>query len=326
MSMTRRLACAVAASIAALTLVAPVHADSYPSRPIRLLVPWPPGTPGDVVGRVLAERMGAALQQTVVVENKPGASGTIGLSDALRQPADGYTLYMLASPGTLVAPLLLPTTNVDLQRSLAPVGLVAWSYNVLVTSTTSPFKSARDIVAAGKAKPGSLSYASGGNGTPAHLAGALFAEQTRTEFVHVPYQQFPMAITDVLTGRVDFMFLTSAAAIPQIAGGKMRPLGTTGAKRLAALPNVPAMTEQEFPDFVIRGFEMLTVKSGTPPEVIAKLNAALNDAVKSRDVKEKLDGLGLEVDPMTPTQARSTLDSEQARLLKFGRSIGLKAD
>ena len=303
----------------ALAAWAPAQAQSYPSRPIRLVVPWPPGTPGDVVGRVLGEHMGKQLGQAVVVDNKPGAFGTVGLSDAQRQPADGYTLYMLA------APVLLPAQKSDV-GTLEPVGLAAWSYNVLATAVASPLRSPEDIVAAAKARPGALSFPSGGNGTPAHIAGEMFKLERGLQIVHVPYNQFPLAINDLISGRIDFMFLTSAAAIPQMAGGKLRGMATTGAKRLSALPDVPTMTELGFHDFVVRGFEMITAPAGTPREVIDKLNTALNAAVRSPEVKERLDKLGLETEAMTPAQARATLVAEQAALLKVARTIGLKAD
>lgn len=309
----------------ALAAWAPAQAQSYPSRPIRLVVPWPPGTPGDVVGRVLGEHMGKQLGQAVVVDNKPGAFGTVGLSDAQRQPADGYTLYMLAAPATLLAPVLLPAQKSDV-GTLEPVGLAAWSYNVLATAVASPLRSPEDIVAAAKARPGALSFPSGGNGTPAHIAGEMFKLERGLQIVHVPYNQFPLAINDLISGRIDFMFLTSAAAIPQMAGGKLRGMATTGAKRLSALPDVPTMTELGFHDFVVRGFEMITAPAGTPREVIDKLNAALNAAVRSPEVKERLDKLGLETEAMTPAQARATLVAEQAALLKVARTIGLKAD
>lgn len=304
----------------------PARADTYPSKPIRLVVPWAPGTPGDVAGRIVSERMAASLGQAIVVDNKAGASGTVGLVEALRQPADGYTIYLLASPATLLAPVLVPTQKIDLDKSLVPVGLMAWSYNVLTVAVNSPFKSPKDIVAAAKARPGSLSFPSGGNGTPAHLAGELFKQKTGIEAVHVPYNQFSMAIADMVSGRLDFMFLTSAAAIPQIAGGKLRALATSGTKRLEALPGVPTMGEQGFPEVVVRSFEMMTVKQGTPPAVIEKLNAALNAAVGQSAVKERFDTLGLVADPMSPAQSLKTLQTEQAALLEFARSISLKPE
>ena len=325
-SIVRSLAGVFLVGLSALLASAPAHADAYPSKPIRLVVPWPTGTPGDVAGRIVAERMAATLGQPIVVDNKPGASGTIGMADALRQPADGYTVYLLAAPATLVAPLLLPGHKVEVQKSLDPVGLMVWSYNVLVTGASAPYRKPQDIVAAAKARPGTLSFPSGGNGTPAHLAGELFKQKTGAQAVHVPYNQFPMAITDMVSGRLDFMFLTSAAAIPQIAGGKLRALGVSGTKRLKALPDVPTMIEQGYPEVVVRSFEMMSVRQGTPPAVVEKLNAALNAAVRDPAVKEKLDVLGLETDPMTPEQARKTLASEQSALLDFARSISLKAE
>lgn len=324
--MTRRLLKTLCYCLCGLLAMVSAHADSYPSKPVRLVVPWPTGTPGDVAGRIVAERMAAIMGQSFIVDNKPGASGTIGMADVLRQPADGYNIYLLAAPATLLAPVLQPAFKNDIQKSLVPVGLMAWSYNVLVVPSNSPYKSPSEIVAASKARPGSLSFPSGGNGTPAHLAAELFKQKTATEAVHVPYNQFPMAIADMISGRLDFMFLTSAAAIPQIAGGKLRALATSGTKRLPALAKTPTMAEQGFPDVVVRSFEMMTVKQGTPAAVIERLNTALNQAINLPEVKDKFDALGLGAEPMSPDQALRTLTSEQSGLIDFSRSIALKAD
>ena len=299
-------------------------AQNYPSKAIRMVVPWPPGTPADVSGRMVAEKMSSALGQPIVVDNKPGAAGTIGMADALRQPADGHTLYLLSS-ASLVAPLLFPAQSIQFSQ-LEPVGHMAWSYNVLVAPISSALKGPADIVQTAKAKPGTLSFASGGNGTPAHLAGELFKQQTGTMTTHVPYNQFGMAIGDLIADRTNFMFLTASAAIPQIQGGKLKAMAVTGAKRLPALKEVPTMAEQGFADFVLRSFDGMMVKAGTPKEVVERLNTELNKALNLPEVRERLGALALETGPMSGGQFGAVIASETEKWQRIGRAAQIKAD
>jgi tripartite-type tricarboxylate transporter receptor subunit TctC len=307
-----------------LTLGFAATAQNYPSKAIRMVVPWPPGTPADVSGRIVAEKMSAALGQPIVVDNKPGAAGTIGMADALRQPADGHTLYLLSS-ASLVAPLLFPAQSIQFSQ-LEPVGHMAWSYNVLVTPVTSALKGPADIVQTAKAKPGTLSFASGGNGTPAHLAGELFKQQTGTVTTHVPYNQFGMAIGDLIADRTNFMFLTASAAIPQIQGGKLKAMAVTGAKRLPALKDVPTMAEQGFGDFVLRSFDGMMVKVGTPKEVVERLNTELNKALNLPEVRDRLGALALETEPMNSGQFGTVIATETEKWQRIGRAAQIKAD
>ncbi len=299
-------------------------AQSYPNKAIRMVVPWPPGTPADVTGRIVAEKMSSSLGQPIVVDNKPGAAGTIGMADALRQPADGYTLYLLSS-ASLVAPLLFPTQPINFNQ-IEPIGHMAWSYNVLVAPINSALKGPSDIVQTSKAKPNSLSFASGGNGTPAHLAGELFKQQTGAATTHVPYNQFGMAIGDLIADRTNFMFLTASAAIPQISGGKLKAMAVTGAKRLPALKDVPTMAEQGFGDFVLRSFDGMTVKAGTPKDIVERLNAELNKALNLPDVRERMAALALEPEPMSGTQFGQVIANETEKWQRIGRAAQIKAD
>jgi tripartite-type tricarboxylate transporter receptor subunit TctC len=320
---SRRAAHTLLASLL-LTLGFAATAQNYPSKTIRMVVPWPPGTPADVSGRMVAEKMSTALGQPIVVDNKPGAAGTIGMADALRQPADGHTLYLLSS-ASLVAPLLFPAQSIQFNQ-LEPVGHMAWSYNVLVAPITSTLKGPTDIVQTAKAKPGTLSFASGGNGTPAHLAGELFKQQTGSVTTHVPYNQFGMAIGDLIADRTNFMFLTASAAIPQIQGGKLKAMAVTGAKRLPALKEVPTMAEQGFADFVLRSFDGMMVKVGTPKEVVERLNTELNKALNLPEVRDRLGALALETEPMNSGQFGTVIATETEKWQRIGRAAQIKAD
>ncbi len=307
------------------SLASVASAQGYPNKPIRLVVPWGAGTPGDVTGRILAEKMQAGLGQSIVIENKPGAAGTIGLADVLRQPADGYTLYCLSS-ASLVAPLLYPSQNISFEKTLEPVAHMIWHYNVLVTPINSRLKSVQDIVEISKKEPGALSFASGGNGTPAHLAGELFKQQTGAQTTHVPYNQFVVGIGDVIADRVNFMFLTGSAAVPQIAGGKLKPLAVTGSSRLAVLKDTPTMAEVGFKDFSLKSFEGIMVKAGTPKEIVARLNAEYNKALQLPEVKERLSSLAVEIDPMSPEQFGAVIRTETDKWIKIGTAAKIKAD
>lgn len=324
-SFNRRGLTALALATMAAVSLPTLAQQGYPNKPIRLVVPWGVGTPGDSAGRILAEKLTASMGQPVMVENKPGAAGTIGLADVLRQPADGYTLYDLSS-ASLVAPLLYASQNIQLDKSLEPVAHMIWHYNVLVTPVNSPIKSVQDIVELSKKDPGSLTFASGGNGTPAHLAGELFKQQTGAQVTHVPYNQFPMGVGDVIAGRISFMFLTGSAAVPQIAGGKLKPLAVTGSSRLSVLKDVPTMSEVGFKDFTLKSFESVAVKAGTPREIVMRLNAEFNKALQLPDVKERLSALAVEIDPMTPEQVTQVIRTESERWTRIGVAAKIKAD
>ncbi|MGE4335627.1 MAG: Bug family tripartite tricarboxylate transporter substrate binding protein [Pigmentiphaga sp.] len=314
---------AVIGALLALPMLA--AAQNYPNKPIRLVVPWPPGTPPDVLGRVVSERMSAGLGQPVIVENKPGAAGVIGLGEVLRNPADGYTAYLMSS-ASLVAPLLFPTQNINFAKSLSPVGMVAWSYNVLVAPVDSPLTSATKVVESARAQPGRLSFASGGNGSPAHLAGELLNQKAGIDTLHVPYNQFSQAVGDLLAGRVDYMFLTASAALAHIEGGKLRPLAVTAPKRLPALPETGNMIEQGFNDFALNSFDGIAVKAGTPQPIIDRLNTELNRALSDPGVRERLGTFALEPQAMTPQEFGEVLAAGSEQWLAIGRKANIQAD
>lgn len=315
-----------ATTLAVCAVALPTLAEpSYPSRPIKIIVPWSPGLPADVAARAVAERMSVSMKQPIMIENRPGASGTLGYTELLKQPADGYTAYVLSS-ASMVLPVIYPNRRLEYTKDLSAVGHLHWSYNAAVVPTDSKLSNLESIVSRAKAEPGKLTFASAGNGTPAHMAGEAFNRVANIDTSHVPYVQLPMAMNDFLGGRIDFMFLTTVAAIPQISGGKMRALAVTSAKRLPALPNTPTMAELGYPKFVFRSFETLTVKAGTPRVIIDKLNAELNKALAVPTLREQFIGNGWDVEPMSVDQITKVMASESERWIQLGRDLQLKAD
>lgn len=300
-------------------------AQHYPSKPIRVLVPFAVGTPPDIVSRIVSVQLQAALGQPVVVENKAGATGTIAMTELAKQPADGYTALTMPMPLT-VAPALYPSFPLDVRKDFDPVGQMVWSYNVLVVHPSVSAMNVKELVDLLKQKPEGLTFASGGNGTPSHLAAELFKQQSAAPATHVPYVQFPQAVADVLAGRISFMFIAIGTAIPQIAAGKMRALAVTGTSRIATLRDVPTMVEEGFPDFVVRDWQGLIVKAGTPPEIVARLNAELNKIMVLADVRAALAKLGTEPAPGTPQQLGALINSEMARWARVVKEAGIKVD
>jgi tripartite-type tricarboxylate transporter receptor subunit TctC len=300
-------------------------AQGYPERPLHLLVPYSVGTPPDLLGRIAAAQLQAGLGQPVVVDNRPGAAGTIGLAELARQPADGYTLLALAMP-TSVAPALYPQAKLDLSRDTRAVGQMVFSYNVLVAHPAVPAASVAELIALLKAQPGKLSYGSGGNGTPAHLAGELFRSRAGVSAQHVPYNVLPQAVGDLVAGRLEFMFLASAPALAQVGAGKLRALAVTGPKRLAILGNVPTMDEAGFADFLVRDWQGLIVRAGTPPQIVQRLNAELNRGMAVLEVRAKLENMGAEPAPGTPRAFDELIAAEVKRWGALVQSAGIKPD
>jgi tripartite-type tricarboxylate transporter receptor subunit TctC len=302
-----------------------VAADDFPTRPIRIIAPWSVGTPPDIVARILGDALGPRLGQPMIVDNRPGATGMLGVGELVRQPADGYTLVTLTMPVT-IAPVLYPDQRLDVVQAVAPIGFVGWMYNVLVVHPSSPAVSAGELVAQLKAKPGELSFASGGNGTPAHLAGTLLTHSTGTAANHVPYNQFPQAISDLLAGRVDFMFLTAITAVAQVQAGKLRALAVAAPHRLAALSDVPTMVEAGYPDVVVRDWSGLATKAGVPQPVLRRLGAALTEALQTAAVRERLAQIGIEPEIESVEQFGQLIRDDAARWGELVRIAGVRAN
>jgi len=299
----RAVLCAAAGSLLALTTPLAL-AQAWPERPLRLVVPFPPGGLIDSMARLVSAHLGQALGQTVVVDNKPGAGGNIGAADAARANPDGYTLLM-ASPAITISPAVyksLPYAP-DSLEAIAMLGRVP---NVLVVNTESGIKTVQELVAQAKAKPGALNYASNGNGTSLHLSAELFKSLTNTDVTHVPYRGSAAASSAMLGNEVNMMFDNLPSAMGQIQAGRLRALAVTTAQRSESLPDVPTLMEAGLSNFNVSAWFGVVAPAGVPPEVVARLSAALAEVVKNPDVVAAMKRQGAEpafMDPKTTTAA-----------------------
>ena len=303
-----------------------VVAQEWPNKPIRWIVPFPPGGAMDVMARALAEKSSKSLGQAVVIENKPGAGGNIGADLVARSDADGYTM-MITSIGMATNKFLYPKLSYDPVKDFTPVSLIAIVPNVLVTNATQPnVKTVSDVVANAKAQPGKLTYASAGNGSSIHLAGEVFTSMAKIDMQHIPYKGSSPAVTDLLGGQVNYMFDSITSAKPHIDSGKLRPIGITTSKRSKALPNVPTIAESGLPGYEVTPWFAVFVPAATPKPIVNKLNAALLDALKSPEIKAKFDGIGAEPLGTTPDELASYLNKEIERWGKVISTNNIKSD
>lgn len=301
-------------------------AQEYPSRPIRLIAPSAPGSPPDVVARILAERLTAQLGQPVVVENRPGAIGTIGLAALAKATPDGYTLGMVGMPH-VVAPSLISPLPYDTLRDLAPVGQAIWSSNILVVHRDSPWRSLDDLIAAAKASPGRLTFASGGNAAPAHLAGESFKLRAGIDIAHVPFKGTVPGVTAVLGKQVDMMFATTGVVAGHLKAGTLRALAAVAPSRLSAYPDVPTMSELGYARFDVRDWHGVVAPAATPKEIIAKLAGEMRKAISQSQVRERL--LAAMYEPVYdsgPEQFGELIRSELEKWRRVVREAGVRAD
>jgi len=295
----------------------------YPSNVIRIVAPFGAGTPPDVISRLVATELSETEGWRIVVENKPGAVTTIAGNEVLKQPADRYTIYAMALPVTS-APALLAKMPYDLDADFTPLIKVSTSYNVLVVNPSVQAMSVADLVALLKSQPDKLNFSSGGFGTPAHLIGEMFKIQTGARAVHVPYQQFPQAVADLLNGTNHYMFITTLPVVDLIATGKLRVLAVTSPQRIPALKDVPTMVEQNFPSLVVADWVGFALKNGTPVHVIAQLSEAMNKAIATPRVREGLAKLGAEAAGGTPDEFGTLLKTQVAHWKKVVAESGIK--
>ena len=316
-----RLLAATALAIASLAAVA----QDYPSRPVKMVVPFGPGTTTDIIGRVIAEGLGKSLAQTVVVENRAGAGGNIGSDMVAKTGADGYTILMGTVGTHAINPGLYRKMPYDAVKDFAPIAFAGSTPTLLVVAANSPFKTLKDLQAQA-AKPGGVSFASAGNGTSGHLAGELLKSRLGGEMVHVPYKEGGLAMSDVMGGTVHFMFYHPAAVMPQIRAGKLRALGVSSIKRTSAAPDVPTITEQGYGDFDLVPWFMLYAPAATPAPVLARLREAAAQAIASPETSAKLAAQGLEMRTLRPDELGAFGRTEMAKWSELVKRSGAQVD
>jgi tripartite-type tricarboxylate transporter receptor subunit TctC len=318
---------AVAAIAAAAALPAGAQTPAtYPSRPVKLVVPFPPGGPLDIVGRSIAQKLSETWGQSVVVDNKPGAGGNIGADIVAKSAPDGYTILMGALSTHAVNPSLYAKMPYDAVKDFAPITMVAVTPNVLVVNAALPVNSAREFIAYAKANSGKLAFGSGSNGSAGHLAGELFKVDTGTDITHVPYKGGAPATQALLAGDTQFMFDNLANAMPQVKAGKLKALAVTTAERSKLAPELPTMAEAGLPGFDISTWFGLFAPAGTPKDIVAKWNAEVTKILNSPDMRERLVAQGAEPVPMSPEQFAAFVQSEIPKYARIVKVSGAKVD
>ena len=304
----------------------PVLAQQYPSKPVRIIVPYTPGGSNDVLGRMVAKYMQETLKQPFIVENKPGAAGQLGAEAAAKSAPDGYTLLVAPNDVMTVTPNLNPSGPYDPVKDFEPIGMLGAVPIVLVVNASSPYKTMDDLVAAARAKPGGLSYASSGAGGPQHMSAELFASMTKVKMLHVPYKGNVPALTDLLGGQVDLLFSPINSALPHIKSGKLRALAMASDKRVAALPDVPTLTEAGVAGYKSEIWIALFAPARTPKEIVDRLSAEIGRMHSQADIREQLVAQGIEPMMMPPAQISGLIRTDLARWQAVIRETGLKGD
>ena len=311
-----------------LLLLAPLLAcaQGYPDRPLHLIVPFPPGGPTDIVGRLVAQKLSAGLGQPVVVENRAGAGGTVGSAAAAKSPPDGYTLLYGSTSTLAIAPSVYANLPYDPRIAFTPISLVSRGAIIAAVNAQVPAKSLKEFIDLARSRPGKLNYGSAGSGTPPHLAAELFKSVAGVDLVHVPYKGGAPAISDLAGGQVQAIFEGLPSLAPHIKSGKVRALAITGAKRDAALPDVPTFAQAGLPGYDAYFWSGLVAPAGTPPEMVSKLNSVLVQALKAPDAREALMHQGLEPAPNTPQQFAAFIASEMEKWGRVAKAAGAKLD
>ena len=312
----------------ALALLQPyaTQAQSYPNRPIRMVVPFPPGGPNDVIGRLLAQKISEPLGQQVVLDNRGGAGGIIGTDIVAKAAPDGYTILFSGTASLSINPSLYLKLPYDPLKDFSHITLVGTAPSILVMHPAVPVKTIKDLIDLAKAKPGKLNFASAGIGTPPHLAGEMFNSMTGVQMVHVPYKGGGPALTDLIAGQVEMYFAGISTALPLIKDGKLRAIAVTSARRTAIMPEMPTIAESGLPGFEIGNWYAIVAPAGTPRPIVMRLNSELNKALAMADVKKRF--LDLAADPIgsTPEELAAYNKSEIEKWAKLIKLAGIKPE
>ncbi|MGQ0509086.1 MAG: Bug family tripartite tricarboxylate transporter substrate binding protein [Betaproteobacteria bacterium] len=302
------------------------QAQAFPSRPVRILVPFPPGGGVDITARAIAVELAKQLGQPVTVENRPGAGGNVAAAEVAKAAPDGHTLFLTLNALHAISPVLYSKLPFDALKDFAWVTTLVQFNNVLVTRAESGVGSVQDLVSQAKAQPGKINFASSGNGTNLHLTGELFKMRAGVDLVHVPYKGSAPAMTDLLGGQVQIMFETIPAAISHIRGGKLKALGVTGAKRSALFPQVPTIAESGLPGFEVQSWYGLVAPAATPRDVISRLNAESVKGANAKEFRDRLEPLGFDVITGTPERMGEMVKADAARWAPVVKASGAKID
>ncbi|ESJ24535.1 ABC transporter substrate-binding protein [Cupriavidus sp. HPC(L)] len=326
-SLARRALLAAMAMLcaAAVPALSASAAEAFPSKPIRLIVPFTPGGTTDILARLVAQKTGEALGQPMVVENRPGAGGNIGAEAAARSAADGYTLLMGTLGTQVTNQFIYPRMPYDSAKDFAPVTLVANSPNVLLVNSTLPANSIGDLIALARREPGKINYASTSTGGSPHLSGELLSMMAGVKMQHVPYKGAAPAMTDLLAGQVNLMFDNLPSALAQIQGGKIKALAVTGVKRASVLPSVPTVRESGLPDYEVNSWFGLLAPAGTPPERVRQLQQAVDKVLAMPDVRKRIQELGAEPGGEGSAAFAAQIKADTDKWARVIRSAGIKA-
>jgi tripartite-type tricarboxylate transporter receptor subunit TctC len=318
-------AATLAAGLVATGSAGVAQAQAYPAKPVRLIAPFAPGGTTDIVARILAQRLTEVMGQTVAVENRAGAGGNIAADHVAKSAPDGYTILQ-GFPGLVINPSLYKKLTYDAMKDLAPVSLVSAAPLVLVVHPALPVKSAKDLIALAKKRPGELSFPSAGNGTSSHLSAELFKSMAGVDMLHVPYKGSAQGLLDLVSGRMQLMINPYPEMIPFIQAGKMRALGISTRARIAVAPDLPTIAESGVPGYEVTTWNGLVVPAGTPREIIAKLHGDVVKVLANPAAREQLTGLGLELIGSTPAEFTEFMKKESVKWAEVVRKSGARLD